>query len=302
MFDKPEPCWCRRAAPARSRSASIFAGACCATLDEAALRETVRALAAERVESIAVCLLFSFLHPEHEARVRDDHRGGDAGLQRVAVLRDPAADPRVLPADHHGHQRLPAADPGALHRTARCAPDRGTHHDAAEIHHAVERRHVDLRGGGPQGGDDGAVGAGRRRHGGRLCVPHDRLSEPHHLRHGRHVLRRRADPDGEPSVVEPRQDRGTRRRGADDGHQHGERRRRHDRAGRPLRHARGRTAKRRRGAGTGLLRPRRRRSRPSPTAIWCSGFSARTISSAAGCGSTRRRRAPRSRRAIAAAA
>jgi N-methylhydantoinase A len=39
--------------------------------DEAALRETVRALAAQGPESIAVCLLFSFLHPQHEARVRE---------------------------------------------------------------------------------------------------------------------------------------------------------------------------------------------------------------------------------------
>src|SRR6516164_1551388 len=31
----------------------------------------VRELAAQNVESIAVCLLFSFLHPEHEARVRE---------------------------------------------------------------------------------------------------------------------------------------------------------------------------------------------------------------------------------------
>src|SRR6202048_4162437 len=40
-------------------------------LDEAALRETLRELAAHDIESIAVCLLFSFLHPEHEARVRE---------------------------------------------------------------------------------------------------------------------------------------------------------------------------------------------------------------------------------------
>jgi N-methylhydantoinase A len=40
-------------------------------LDEAALRETLRALAREKIEAIAVCLLFSFLHPEHEARVRE---------------------------------------------------------------------------------------------------------------------------------------------------------------------------------------------------------------------------------------
>src|SRR6202048_3486253 len=40
-------------------------------LDEAALRETLRELAAHKIESVAVCLLFSFLHPEHEARVRE---------------------------------------------------------------------------------------------------------------------------------------------------------------------------------------------------------------------------------------
>jgi N-methylhydantoinase A len=40
-------------------------------LDEAALRETLRALAGHEIESIAVCLLFSFLHPAHEERVRE---------------------------------------------------------------------------------------------------------------------------------------------------------------------------------------------------------------------------------------
>src|SRR5438477_1419933 len=39
-------------------------------LDEAALRATIRALAAHAPQSIAVCLLFSFLHPEHEQRAR----------------------------------------------------------------------------------------------------------------------------------------------------------------------------------------------------------------------------------------
>jgi N-methylhydantoinase A len=38
-------------------------------LDEAALRETLRALAPHEIESLAVCLLFSFLHPQHEERV-----------------------------------------------------------------------------------------------------------------------------------------------------------------------------------------------------------------------------------------
>jgi N-methylhydantoinase A len=48
-----------------------FRGQMLRPLDEAALRETVRELAAQSLESIAVCLLFSFLHPQHEARVRE---------------------------------------------------------------------------------------------------------------------------------------------------------------------------------------------------------------------------------------
>jgi N-methylhydantoinase A len=48
-----------------------FRGNVLRALDETALRETVRELAAQNIESIAVCLLFSFLHPEHEARARD---------------------------------------------------------------------------------------------------------------------------------------------------------------------------------------------------------------------------------------
>ena len=47
-----------------------FRGNVLRPLDESALRGTVRAIAAQGVQSIAVCLLFSFLHPEHERRVR----------------------------------------------------------------------------------------------------------------------------------------------------------------------------------------------------------------------------------------
>src|SRR6202040_1450145 len=46
-----------------------FRGNVLRALDEGALRETIRELAAQTVESIAVCLLFSFLRPEHERRV-----------------------------------------------------------------------------------------------------------------------------------------------------------------------------------------------------------------------------------------
>jgi N-methylhydantoinase A len=48
-----------------------FCGEVLVALDETALRETVRALKAQKIESLAVCLLFSFLHPQHEQRVRE---------------------------------------------------------------------------------------------------------------------------------------------------------------------------------------------------------------------------------------
>src|ERR1700716_3005984 len=48
-----------------------FRGHVLCELDEPALREAIRALKVEQAESIAVCLLFSFLHPAHEQRVRD---------------------------------------------------------------------------------------------------------------------------------------------------------------------------------------------------------------------------------------
>src|SRR5262249_17922601 len=69
MFDKPE------VLVPQSRTGEVcervdFRGRVLRPLDETALRDTIRALTHEGVESIAVCLLFAFLHPEHEARVR----------------------------------------------------------------------------------------------------------------------------------------------------------------------------------------------------------------------------------------
>jgi N-methylhydantoinase A len=70
MFDKPEPLVPqRRTGEVQERV--DFRGHVLRELDEAALRASVRALKAERVESVAVCLLFSFLHPGHEQRVRE---------------------------------------------------------------------------------------------------------------------------------------------------------------------------------------------------------------------------------------
>jgi N-methylhydantoinase A len=68
MFDKPAPL-VPQSRTGEVRERVDFRGRVLQPLDETALRDTLRALRAQGVESIAVCLLFSFLHPAHEARV-----------------------------------------------------------------------------------------------------------------------------------------------------------------------------------------------------------------------------------------
>ncbi len=68
LYDKPAPLVPQSLTGAVKERVD-FSGRVLRPLDEAALRETVRALQAQGIESLAVCLLFSFLHPAHEARV-----------------------------------------------------------------------------------------------------------------------------------------------------------------------------------------------------------------------------------------
>src|SRR3984893_3695716 len=68
MYDKPTMLVPQRLTGA-VRERVDFRGNVLVPLDEAALRETLRGLKAKNIEALAVCLLFSFLHPEHEARV-----------------------------------------------------------------------------------------------------------------------------------------------------------------------------------------------------------------------------------------
>ena len=70
MYDKPAML-VRQSLTGEVAERVDFRGRVLHELDETALRETVRELAGHDIESIAVCLLFSFLHPAHEARVRE---------------------------------------------------------------------------------------------------------------------------------------------------------------------------------------------------------------------------------------
>jgi N-methylhydantoinase A len=70
MYDKPAPL-VPQSLTGEVKERVDFRGHVLRPLDEAALRETLRALKAQKIESLAVCLLFSFLYPQHEARVRE---------------------------------------------------------------------------------------------------------------------------------------------------------------------------------------------------------------------------------------
>src|SRR6202034_2148934 len=70
MYDKPLPL-VPQSRTGEVRERVDFRGNVLVPLDEATLRETLRKLKAQNIEALAVCLLFSFLHPEHEARVRE---------------------------------------------------------------------------------------------------------------------------------------------------------------------------------------------------------------------------------------
>jgi N-methylhydantoinase A len=69
MFDKPS-LLVSPSATGEVRERVDFRGTVLRELDEEALRQTLRGLKGQKIESLAVCLLFSFLHPQHEQRVR----------------------------------------------------------------------------------------------------------------------------------------------------------------------------------------------------------------------------------------
>ena len=70
MYDKPVPLVPPHLT-GEARERVDFRGTVLVPLDEQALRTTLRGLKAQAIEALAVCLLFSFLHPEHEMRVRE---------------------------------------------------------------------------------------------------------------------------------------------------------------------------------------------------------------------------------------
>ena len=158
-------------------------------LDEAALRGAVRRLRAAGVRAVAVCFLYSFVRPEHEA----------AAL-RILAEEFPEAfacvSHQVAP-EFREYERMSTTVVNAylgpvmrgyIERLGDRLADAGRTCGAASD--AIQRRGDRVRPGGAAAGAHGAVGAfhGRDRRGG--SGARRGLFRADHLRHGRHLDRR----------------------------------------------------------------------------------------------------------------
>ena len=160
-------------------------GPCATTLRELAAR-------GHRVHRRLPALQLPPSRATSSACARSSPRRFPAASSRCPPRR--AADPRVRPAVDDGHQRLPAADPRALPRAAWAAgwstPASTTAQDyimqsnggTATFDKAARKAAATLLS-GPAGGVTAGAPA-------RALV---RRQQHHHLRHGRHLLRRGAD-------------------------------------------------------------------------------------------------------------
>ena len=206
-------------------------------------------------EAVAVCFLNSYADGSHERAVADRARQRfDCVTASAEVLNEVREFERFF---HLHGQRLPDAAHEPLRRTAGGAAARRRSRRAV-LHDGVERR-PDVGAAGPvAAGTYGAVRT-RRGHLGRgLPDGGDRRRQLRHLRHGRHLDRRRAD-RGRRLAGQAR-DRARRdsAQGAPARHPHHRRRRRIDCPSGPRWQPDGRSAIGRCGSGSGLLRQGRR--------------------------------------------
>ena len=269
-------------------------------LDEEALRTTLRELARPKhVKSIAVCLLFSFLHPQHEERVRAivAEELPDCAVSLSSGVA--AADSRVLSAVHDRDQCLSrspfwrAISPIWERRLAAAGvvtPQKYImqSNGGMSTFAASARRAVATVLSGPAGGVTAGVQTCRT-----LGMPNiitfdmgGTSCDVALIRGGQPLVSARGKIEGHDIAV-PMMDINTVSAGG--GTIAGVERPRRDRS---------RAAQCRRGAGPRLLR-RVANGPPSRTAISRSAISPPTISSAAACGSMPNARVPRSQTKVA---
>ena len=240
-------------------------------LDEAEIERVVAEVAEAEPESVAICLLFSYLDPSHEERLAAALREAIPGTARLDLERGAAAISRVRALLDHGDRRLPLPASRPLSDGARRRSRRGRAAGAAGD--AVLRRRRPGRRGRPRRRLERPLGPRRRRGRGRPAGEDLGRGQRARLRHGRHLLRRLRDRrgPGPPHRCPP-----ARRPGdpaADGRCPHGRGRRWVDRLARPRRRPAGRPPLGRRRPRAGLLREGRRsadgdRRKPQPSATW----------------------------------
>ena len=166
-----------------------FRGNVVTPLDEDAVREAVRRLRRQGIESIAVCFLFSFLNPAHEKRVREIIARGAPRRAHLALARGDADRARVRAHLDHARRRLRRARSSRcyLDRLERSLRERGL--PARSADHAEQRRDHDRRPAREARGRGARLGPDRRRDRrvrGRGALGCHGLRRD---RHGRHELR-----------------------------------------------------------------------------------------------------------------
>ena len=227
-------------------------------LDEAGVRQAVRELKEAGVQAIAICFLFSYLDAAHEARalaiVREEY-------PECFATTSSSVSPQFREFERFTTTAMNAfVGPKVRNYVTRLELEIGASGFKADLRimasnggvatpSMVAERPVLTLLSGPAAGVIGGDWAGG------LSGP----TQPHHLRHRRHLGRHRhRDARRLRRGHRARHlDRGLPRAGADDRRAHDRRRRRLDRLRRPGRRLQGRAALGRRRAGTGRLWPRR---------------------------------------------
>ena len=262
-------------------------------LDEAGVRQAVRELKEAGVQAIAICFLFSYLDPAHEARamaiVREEYpecfattsSSVSPQFREFERFTTTAMNAFVGPKVRNYVTRLEIGDRAQRASRPTCASWRRT---AASRRPAMvaERPVLTLLSGPAAGviGGDWAGGLSGRRN----LITFDIGGTSADI--GIVTARRLRRGDGARHL-----DRGLPRAGADDRRAHDRRRRRLDRLRRPGRRLQGRAALGRRRAGTGRLRPRRQPRHRDRRQRRAGPPRPRATSWAAACRSTRSRRA-----------
>ena len=166
-------------------------------LDEAAVREACRKLRVQGVESVAISLLFSFVNPDHEKRVKAIVAQEMQNAHISHRPRSAAARAGIRPHLHHSRQCLCRPARHLLSRTAGHAAQGGRLHQPADGHaglgrgddQGIYRRRADPR---------ARFGPGRRRHRLGPHRPREGPPGPALRRHGRHLLRHVGGDQGRP--------------------------------------------------------------------------------------------------------